>query len=216
MLRKPLAIGLLGATALASLAITATAQTTAPALSGKVTSQAEGAMEGVIVSAKREGGTMTVSVVSDAQGEYHFPASRLDPGKYDVTIRAVGYDLSAPASVDVGAQSPGHLDLTLNTTKDLTAQLSNAEWLLSMPGDDKEKAQIGQNCVTCHTVKRIVSSTHDAAEMARVVQRMQTHTNNASPVHPYFFPSATATMAKAPTKGEAALGQFISTVNLST
>ena len=216
MIRKPLAIGLLSATALVAVAIPAVAQKAQPALSGKVTSQAEGAMEGVIVSAKREGGTVTVSVVSDAQGEYHFPAGRLGPGKYDLTIRAVGYDLSGPANVDVSGQSPAHLDLKLGTTKDLTAQLSNAEWLLSMPGADKEKAQIGQNCVTCHTVKRIVSSTHDAAEMTRVVQRMRTHTNNASPVHPYFFPSAAATMAKEPSKGEAALGEFISTVNLST
>jgi streptogramin lyase len=65
-------------------------------------------------------------------------------------------------------------------------------------------------------VKRIVLSTHDAAEMGRVVQRMETHTNNASPIHPSFLQSAPTTMAKEPTKGEAALGEFISTVNLST
>jgi hypothetical protein len=39
-----------------------------PALTGQVTSDAEGAMEGVIVSAKKAGSTVTVSVVSDAQG----------------------------------------------------------------------------------------------------------------------------------------------------
>src|SRR5262245_25252460 len=47
------------------------------ALIGHVTSEAEGAMEGVVVSAKKAGSTVTVSVVSDAQGRYSFPADRL-------------------------------------------------------------------------------------------------------------------------------------------
>ena len=51
-------------------------------------------MEGVLVSAKREGSNKTITVVSDAKGRYAFPASRLEPGKYAVTIRAVGYDLA--------------------------------------------------------------------------------------------------------------------------
>ena len=44
------------------------AQTQSPsALAGKVASQEEGAMEGVLVSAKRAGSMMTITVVSDAQ-----------------------------------------------------------------------------------------------------------------------------------------------------
>ena len=62
----------------------------ANALSGTVTSQAEGAMEGVIVGAKRAGSTMTVSVVSDKQGRYAFPAERLEPGSYTLRVRATG------------------------------------------------------------------------------------------------------------------------------
>src|SRR5467141_116017 len=63
------------------------------ALTGLVTSEAEGAMEGVVVSAKKAGSTVTVSVVSDAQGHYRFPANRLSAGKYSLKIRAIGYDL---------------------------------------------------------------------------------------------------------------------------
>ncbi|PWU09352.1 MAG: hypothetical protein C5B51_06390, partial [Terriglobia bacterium] len=44
-----------------------------PALSGRVSSQAEGAMEGVIVGAKKAGSTISVWVVSNAQGQYAFP-----------------------------------------------------------------------------------------------------------------------------------------------
>src|SRR5438132_456168 len=64
------------------------------ALAGQVTSAEEGAMEGVIVSAKKDGSTITVSVISNAQGRYSFPASRLDGGRYTLQIRAAGYDLA--------------------------------------------------------------------------------------------------------------------------
>ena len=66
----------------------------AAALTGRVTSQEEGAMEGVLVSAKRAGSTMTITVVSNAQGHYSFPRDRLEPGTYSVAIRAA----SAPTT----------------------------------------------------------------------------------------------------------------------
>ena len=50
-------------------------------------------MEGVLVSAKKAGSTITITVVSDAQGRYSFPAGKLEPGQYALRIRAVGYDL---------------------------------------------------------------------------------------------------------------------------
>src|SRR6266849_3638605 len=82
------------------------------ALTGKVTSQAEGAMEGVIVGAKKVGSTITTWVVSNAQGQYTLPRERLQPGKYAISVRAAGYELPK-TSVDVTAQ-PAQLDLQLN------------------------------------------------------------------------------------------------------
>ena len=41
-------------------------------------------MEGVLVSAKKAGSTVTITVVSDAQGNYSFPAAKLEPGQYSV------------------------------------------------------------------------------------------------------------------------------------
>src|SRR5208282_3673854 len=75
-----------------------------PALAGLVTAAEDGALEGVLVSAKRAGSTITVTVVSDTTGHYSFPAAKLAPGQYAVTIRAVGYELEAPGAVDVAAQ----------------------------------------------------------------------------------------------------------------
>jgi len=64
-------------------------QVSAPALTGRVTSASESAMEGVLVSAEREGSNMTITVISNASGVYAFPQDRLQPGRYDVTIRAL-------------------------------------------------------------------------------------------------------------------------------
>src|SRR5689334_8267424 len=69
------------------------------ALTGVVSSQDEGKMEGVVVSARRQGATFTVSVVSDDKGKYSFPRTHLEPGAYTITTRAVGYDLTDPGAV---------------------------------------------------------------------------------------------------------------------
>src|ERR1700692_15667 len=68
----------------------------AAALTGQVTSAEEGPMEGVLVSAKKEGSTVTITVVTDAKGEYRFPADRLDAGHYAIATRASGYNLDGP------------------------------------------------------------------------------------------------------------------------
>src|SRR5207247_1446925 len=84
----------------------------------------EGAMEGVLISAKRAGSTMTVTVVSDAQGRYSFPRNRLEPGTYSIRTRAVGYDLEGPSAVIVTAQQTAQATATLRKTEDLASRLS--------------------------------------------------------------------------------------------
>src|SRR5215212_2748750 len=99
----------------------ANAQSNSPAtVTGKVTSAEEGAMEGVVVRAKK--GIVTVSVVSNARGEFRFPAGKLDAGTYEVSIKAAGYDLDGPKSVTVAANAPASLDVKLVKTKNLAAQ----------------------------------------------------------------------------------------------
>ena len=131
------------------------------ALSGQVTSAEEGAMEGVLVSAKKAGSTITITVVSDKDGRYSFPASKIEPGQYALRIRAIGYDLDNHKSIEVAAQKTTTLDLKLRKTEDLAAQLSNAEWINSIPGNDPRKG-VFLNCVGCHTLERVMRSTHSA------------------------------------------------------
>src|SRR3984893_5494096 len=85
----------------------ATAQNHGPAaLAGTVSSPEEGKMEGVVVSAKRPGSTIMVSVSTDAQGKYSFPQDRLAPGAYDITMRAVGYTLKPTAATGQSGGPP--------------------------------------------------------------------------------------------------------------
>ena len=54
-------------------------------------------MEGMVVTTKKPGSIVEVSVTNDEQGRYIFPENRLTPGEYTLSIRAVGYDISTPA-----------------------------------------------------------------------------------------------------------------------
>jgi streptogramin lyase len=154
------------------------------ALTGLVSSAGEGAMEGVLVSAKKAGSTITVTVVTDEQGRYSFPAARLEPGKYSIRIRAVGYELEGSPSVNIVSQKTTTADLKLRTAKDLAAQLSNGEWMASAPGTDPQKGQL-LNCVGCHTLERVMRSPHGADAFAKtVLPRMQGYVNQSIPQHP--------------------------------
>src|SRR5207247_3646758 len=91
-----------------------TAQTpSSSALTGRVTSQAEGAMEGVLIGAKKVGSTISIWVVSNAQGQYSFPRERMGPSTYNIRIRAVGYEELPTTSSYVTAQ-PARVELKFN------------------------------------------------------------------------------------------------------
>jgi hypothetical protein len=153
------------------------------ALSGLVSAPNEGPMEGVLVSAKKEGSTITTTVVSDQQGAFSFPSARLEPGKYTISIRAIGYRLDGAKTADVPASGEGRAELKLSKVKSLVPQLSNGEWLLSLPGADKQKAFLTM-CVGCHTLQRVLTSNHDAAEFQQVFLRMARYSPGSTPTHP--------------------------------
>jgi virginiamycin B lyase len=156
---------------------------TGSALSGKVTA-GQDTLEGVLVSAKKDGSNITVTVVSDKDGRYSFPAARLEPGQYSLRIRAAGYDLANSDPVSVAADKTATADLTLRKTEDLASQLSNAEWLASMPGTDAQKGQL-LNCVGCHKLERPLRSSYSADDfMTIILPRMQGYVNQSIPAHP--------------------------------
>jgi len=154
-------------------------------LTGVVSSADEGHMEGVLVSAKKTtaGATVTVTVVTDKDGRYRFPASRLDPAQYGLRVRAAGYDLVAPpGGVTVRLTGkPTTLDLKLQKTKDLAAQLTNADWFASFPGTDAQKGSI-RGCTHCHTMERVVRTNYDTDRMVAAIERMSTYPQLSFPL----------------------------------
>jgi streptogramin lyase len=170
-------------------------------------------MEGVLVSAKRDGSTVTITVVSDAKGQYSFPSSKIAPGHYALAIRAVGYELENSQLAEVAAQKTTQLDLKLRKAADLAAQLSNGEWLISMPGTDEQK-QGFLSCVSCHTVERIARSHYSAEEFVQVLKRMRNYAQGSMPTHPQVRPGM-----REPSANQLAqmtkFAQYLSTINLS-
>ncbi len=151
------------------------------ALIGQVTSAEEGAMEGVLVSVKKTGSMMTTTVVTDQQGRYRFPRARLEPGAYALRIRATGYDLQSAPTVDIVSQKTTTAHVKLQKSRDLASQLSNAEWLASVPGTDAQKASI-RPCTHCHTLERIVRTRYDADRWMTVIERMSTYPQLSFPM----------------------------------
>jgi virginiamycin B lyase len=181
------------------------------AITGLVSSDAEGPMEGVVVTAHKDGSIVSVSVYTDAQGRYAFPENRLEPGHYTLAIRAVGYDLSAPAATSVVGEQTSNVDLKLDKTKNLPHQLTNAEWTMSIPGTEEQKAQL-LNCTSCHTMERIMRSTHNADEWTHVVSRMMGYGAVSQPVKPQ--PMLDKSRAGEPEQYRK-FAEYLATINLS-
>jgi streptogramin lyase len=188
----------------------------AAALTGVVTSSEEGPMEGVLVTAKKAGSTIATTVVTGKDGRYSFPAARLEPGDYAIKIRAAGYDLDGKGAASIAADKPATADLKLKKTKNLASQLTTAEWLQSMPGTPKQKDSV-LACVSCHTVERIVRSTHDADEFVAVQKRMGTYANQSVPTRPQLRKAERLLEERGNTRNKAQQdrAEFLSSVNLS-
>ena len=125
-----------------------------PAVTGLVSSPEDGFLEGVLVSARRAGSPITITVATDEQGRYRFPQARLEPGQYALRIRAVGYDVEGAGTVNVVAHQTTTADLKLRKTQDLASQLSQRGVDDSVPGTVAKKTFL-KPCSHCHTLERI-------------------------------------------------------------
>jgi len=205
---------ILGVTTALALPLGATmlsADERAPAaLTGQVTSEAEDAMEGVVVTARKDNSIVSTSVTSDAAGRYVFPENRLEPGRYIIAIRAIGYELGGPTTANVIAEQTAKVDLKLKKTGDLASQLSNAEWMMSIPGTEEQKAML-LDCMGCHTLERVVRSTHDVNEWMQVVSRMKGYGAVSQPIKPQLM--LDADRAGKPEEYRT-MAEYLATINL--
>ena len=183
-MRGRMHFAVIGLALVMSLPCVAAGQTEPPALTGSVGFADQALMEGVLVSARKIGTSITITVVSDKDGRFSFPASKISPGEYSLAIRAIGYELEEPTKIEISGDNSSAIKLNLRKTADLASQLSNGEWLISMPGTDAQKSQL-LNCVGCHSLERIARSKYDSdAFLTQIMPRMQGYVNQSIPAHP--------------------------------
>jgi virginiamycin B lyase len=183
-------------------------------LAGQVTSAEEGAMEGVMVTAKKAGSTIAISVASDADGKFSFPAAKLEAGEYTLRTRAIGYELDGPKTVTVSGQT-APVSVKLKKTRNLAAQLTSAEWFMSFPGSKEQKeskAAFMNRCTSCHTYERIAKSTYNADDFIKVLQRMGTYAPGTTPYEPQKRKETRALMDPERLRPRA---EFLASINLS-
>src|SRR5262249_45851337 len=111
----------------------------------------------------------------------------------------------------VAAGKTASVDLKLPKTKNLAHQLTNAEWIASIPGTEDQKAPL-LNCVSCHTLERIVRSSYDAEQWTHVVHRMMGYAAVSQPIKPQRLPDPAR--AGTPTQ-YAKFAEYLATINLS-
>src|SRR5205085_11751567 len=167
--------------------------------------------EGVVVTARSPKSIVQVSVTSDADGRYSFPRSHLQPGEYTLSTRAVGYDIASPVTAMVADEDAATADIKLKQTKNLAGQPTNAEWMMSIPGTEEQKAGL-LNCVGCHTLERVVRSTHDSDEWTKVISRMMGYGAVSQPIKPQ--PMLDRARAGTPEQYRK-LADYLATINLS-
>ena len=196
------------------------AQAPAAALTGQVSSTEEAAMEGVLVSAKKAGSTITVTVVSDADGRFSFPAGKLAPGQYTLRIRAVGYELDgAESGRGAGAENRHPRS---QARQDQGSRRAAFERRMAGQHSRHRPAE-GPVCSTASAATRSSAScarTYDADEFHhRVLPRMQGYVQpehaDPSAIAPRRTPDGRARRSSASQVYRAA-AEYLSTINLST
>jgi streptogramin lyase len=144
-------------------------------LSGTIASRSGQKLEGVTVSAKREGSTITTSVYTDPAGDYYFPP--LPAGRYRVWAQALGFE-TAQGSIELSAAR--RTDLTLQEMTDPERrfrQLPGEMMVAALPeasGDDARMKKIFMNnCTGCHSTSYALQFRFDEAGWSKVIDLMK-------------------------------------------
>jgi virginiamycin B lyase len=205
--------GICGRLALPVCLFAAAVSTAHADLSGTITSAQESMMEGVIVTARLQGSSISHTVVTQKDGSFTFPSKLLVKGTYHLSVRATGYQLESNVQAE-WRDTPLRITIKLSPNPALAAQLTNAEWLASMPGSMNDKKQL-YGCTNCHTLQRIVESKYTASEFLDVMGRMAQYSNNSFPLHPQIRVAETNAGVRFGA-GTDKFAEFLASINLSS
>ena len=150
------------------------AQTGGVSLSGVTRTGDGAALEGVAVSARAMGSTLTTTVYTDAQGEYFFP--ELDGGEYSIWAQATGYG-TARAELALDPAHPAREDFSLHTVEDFSLQLSGSEWLAALPDGTFEERRMKEifrvQCTECHQPNYVLQHRFDERGWRAIIDVME-------------------------------------------
>jgi hypothetical protein len=157
------------------LAAATAAQAAERVLSGRIATGSGQKLDGVTVSAKREGSTITTSVYTDAAGEYFFPP--LPEGRYRVWAQALGFERSS-GSIDLSAAR--RQDFTLAEIADperrfrqLPGELMVAALPEATADDARMKKIFMNNCTGCHSTSYALQFRFDEAGWSKIIDLMK-------------------------------------------
>ena len=140
-------------------------------LSGTVTS-AGAKIEGIVVSAKVPGETITTSVFTGADGSYFFPAMK--PGHYRVWAQGAGFQ-RFETEIDLAA-AVRRLDVSLKENADPLFGLSGYQVIEALPeqtpGHRRMKAMLIRNCTYCHEASTTLRDRFDERGWEAIVLAM--------------------------------------------
>jgi streptogramin lyase len=159
----------------AVMATTSFASAADQQLSGSITGATGQKLDGVVVSAKKDGSTITTSVYTDAQGDYYFPA--MPEGKYNVWAQQLGFEQNK-VSVDLNANKRQNLQLkTIADAETRWRQLPGELVWDSLPAETAEDVHMKQiihnNCNGCHTPSYPFQFRFDAAGWSHIIDLMK-------------------------------------------
>ncbi|HZT62893.1 MAG TPA: carboxypeptidase regulatory-like domain-containing protein [Burkholderiales bacterium] len=144
-------------------------------LSGAIMSRSGQKLEGVTVSAKREGSTISTSVYTDTAGAYYFPP--LPAGRYRVWAQALGFEASR-AAVDLSAAR--RADFTLQEMTDPEQrfrQLPGEMMVAALPESSADDARMKKifmnNCTGCHSTSYTLQFRFDEAGWNHIIDLMK-------------------------------------------
>src|SRR5438093_10866426 len=144
-------------------------------LAGAITSAAGQKLEGVTVSAKREGTTITTSVYTDESGNYYFPP--MAEGKYQVWAQALSFE-TAKGAVDLTATRKHSISLKPMADREaMIRQLPSELLVAALPEETEDDARIKKiftnNCTACHSPGYALQFKFDEAGWNKIINLMK-------------------------------------------
>ncbi len=144
-------------------------------LSGAIASRSGERLEGITVSAKLEGSTITTSVYTDTAGNYYFPP--LPAGKYRMWAQALGFEASK-AAVELSAARRQNFTLREITDPERRfRQLPGEMMVAALPeasaDDARAKKIFMNNCTGCHSTSYALQFRFDEAGWSKVIDLMK-------------------------------------------